>query len=253
MNYLPWLFAALFVFALPGLAIFALVMYGAHTKRPFELANQIDMPEPYRERLIDYLKTTKDRVGSVKYCLVEALSPYMVTIALLFTKWEAERLPKLFWRWDNEVSLNGDKRPWINNEHGVQVPLPCPIEDTPEVRAYCYWLKDAHPRSYKARWVWLVLRNRASMYAFMKGFPVNDALKADTQYWGDLATQNGHEGILVRRMGPHYELFAAHRKGKFCLRVRYGCKIGNALNHGAARAMLIGNGVAIQRWKVKET
>lgn len=249
ITHWPTLLAvAVFLALLPGLFIFAVCGYAAHSKLPDQLAKTAELPEEERAKLSAYIAQTRSVVGSFKFLLVEALTPYVLLIALPFTKWEAENLPKPFWRWDNEISLNGDRGTWVHDPAlGKGVMLPVPLEDTPAARLMCYWLKDAHPRSFRARFAWL-MRNRASKYAFMLGPEATAELKVFAQAWGDPDTNNGHEGTLVRRMGNHYEIYNIRKYGFFCRRTRYGCKIGNAILHGADRAMLVGIGVSYQKW-----
>jgi hypothetical protein len=95
---------------------------------------------------------------------LDLISPLVVAILLLFTKWEDEELPLLNSIWGNDVSINGDVR-WP----GGRVPL----ENTQEAIDSCYWAPGHHPRSYYARWVWLGLRNRASNLSLGLGKQIN--------------------------------------------------------------------------------
>lgn len=71
-----------------------------------------------------------------KVTFYDVTAPYVMLAVLPFVKWEAEELPKLFRKWDNEVSLNGDRAlEW--NSDGSRKPVP--LEDTPEVRSLAYY------------------------------------------------------------------------------------------------------------------
>lgn len=250
VSHWEWIASSfLAVFMAPFFVLFTLMMYAARSERPFDILKAADMPAARKQQALEYLRGVQSRVATVGVCAIDASAPYVTLIALLFTKWEDEKLPKLFKWWDNEISINGDKSDWALDENGKQYRLPLPLEDTPRVREFCYYAKGHHGRSFYARWIWLGWRNRASKYAFDRGPEATPELLADVEYWGDPLTNNGHEGVLVRRMGPHFEVYAAQRKGSKCYRTRYGCKIGNVILFGAARAMLTGNGVSIQKWK----
>ncbi len=150
----------------------------------------------------------------------DVTAPIVVPIALIFTKWNAEHLPKLFRWWDNEVSINGD---W-----GF-VPLD---KKSQEAINMAYYAKGHHPRSFYARWVWLGLRNRATWAAWALGYRKKAGDTEDEWSYGDVW---GGKGWLVARCGPAYRLryHKALSKKRF-LRIHFGYKIGGSqsITHG---------------------
>ena len=116
---------------------------------------------------------------SMLIMIPDMLSPIVVPIALIFTKWEDDKLPWLFRWWDNDASINGDVRTNDPNDGMSGWALkPVPSDDTEEARGMCYWAPGSHPRSFKARYVWLGLRNRASMLSMMLGKnPTGDVIE----------------------------------------------------------------------------
>ena len=167
------------------------------------------------------------------------LAPVVVPVALMFTPREANSLPKWAAWWNNDVSINGDHQ------------VPAPLEDTPEIRAACYYAPGHHPRSFYARWVWLGLRNRASALAVSLGkrIPTPDLL-SDADTWGDPATNRNHAGWLVLRNGPVYQLIIVKRiSSGLCLRVNYGHKLNLVRAHGREVAMVINISISVLSWK----
>lgn len=167
------------------------------------------------------------------------LAPVVVPVALMFTPREANSLPKWAAWWNNDVSINGDHQ------------VPAPLEDTPEIRAACYYAPGHHPRSFYARWVWLGLRNRASALAVSlgKSIPTPDLL-SDADTWGDPATNRNHAGWLVLRNGPVYQLIIVKRiSSGLCLRVNYGHKLNLVRAHGREVAMVINISISVLSWK----
>lgn len=156
---------------------------------------------------------------------VDLLSPVIVPIALLFTKWEAEKLPKLFHWWDNDASINGDTR----QLHSWDL-QPVPLErDSPDAVAMCYWAKGHHPRSFYARWVWLGLRNRASRLAQLLG----------TDVTGEALTRRG-ETWRLDRVGDKWRYFELLPVGPVLIRLHYGYKVPRIPGWDLAPVVAIG-------------
>jgi len=136
--------------------------------------------------------------------------------------WDAEELPQRYAKWDNDISINGDPWPWAQKPDGSWY-RHAPLEDTPEVRAQCYWAEGSHPRSKWARYVWLGLRNRASKLAFDLGAKA----QGEIQTFGDTATGRAHPGVCVYRMGDHWQIMSVEKKGPVIVRRNVGWKINN--------------------------
>lgn len=230
------LISAVVLLFLPLFIILFLGIIARTSSLPFDLLQQVDMPEEHRQKARQCFKDVRKK--SINDILYDCTAPYVMLLILPFVRWDAENLPTAFSAWDNEVSMNGDRV------------VPCPVEDTPEVRALCYYAKGKHPRSFWARYVWLGWRNRASKKAFDNGIEVTRELIHDTELWGNASLTPENPGTLVRRMGDYYEIFSYKNIGKsFTRRVRYGYKIGNGLLFGAKRVMLVSIGVSYKRKK----
>lgn len=198
-----------------------------------KLLDKVDMPAEHKEAARASFARAKELDKQIR--LFKLRAPFVMLRVLRSLPWDAEKLPDEFWQYDNEVSINGDRSPWQYGADGVSRPAPCPLDDTQDARALCYYAPGHHPRSPEARYVWLGSRNRASLLAFNLG----PEASADTEAWGDTSASKSRSGIMVRRMGAEYELFAYKVLGPICIRTRYGFKIGNVITYGAARAMVV--------------
>jgi len=194
----------------------------------------------------------KDKLGAMKCFTFSAaprgliglipdlLAPIVVPFILPFTKWEDDHLKPIFRWWDNNVSINGDKFVWIwNPEKQVGEPQPMSLEDTPEVRALCYYAPGHHPRSNYARYVWLGLRNRATLLAQDLGYKYKDGEnKAPREVWGDITIGRDKEGWNVNKLNNLYQLCIIKRLGPVCIRINYGYKIWFKGNDDPAAAVV---------------
>ena len=181
----------------------------------------------------------------------DILAPIIVPIALLFTKWEDEKLPKLFALWDNDASINGDKRTDDPNDgrNGWNLKF-VPLEkDSEEAINMCYWAQGHHPRSFYARWVWLGLRNRASNASVMLGKQPD--YTQELKIYGDPATENGHSGWRLAVLGNLVRFYVCRKIGPFCLRVHYGYKIGSPDGPYFGKVPFTAIAFSLLRWKPK--
>ncbi len=135
------------------------------------------------------------------------LAPLVVPIALLFTKWEDDKLPAFFWMWDNDVSLNGDER------------LDWDISNTKNA-----YYASAPPRSFYARWVWLGLRNRCSKLIETFGHRYAPGEFESRIMLGDKNTGRDHEGYKFVYTPNISQLMIIKRIGKLCIRFNWGWK-----------------------------
>ncbi|QIL80813.1 hypothetical protein G7047_29385 [Diaphorobacter sp. HDW4A] len=176
------------------------------------------------------------------------LAPIVVPIALLFTKWGDDKLPRLFRWWDNDVSINGDAGlTWSPDlVTGIGKPDRVPEDNAADVIALCYWAKGHHPRSYWARLVWLGWRNRASWLAAQLG--VKSDLAGPVQSWGNTDAGREIEGWYLLENAGVYQFFRSKRLGKFCLRTNYGYKV-NHQYMGRARLPVVNVTFSLLRWK----
>lgn len=201
----------------------------------------------------------KHKLGATR-CFIEAAikgvvdfipnitAPLVVPVALIFCKWESENLPKLFWWWDNNVSMNGDNADWKVGEDGISRPAPYPLEDTPEVRAKNYWLKGYHPRSFLSRYVWLGLRNRGSKFSEALGVSLAPR-DHDREMWGADPLGQGKQGWALYRAGDAYQLHWIKKLGPLELRASTGYKIWSKNQWGVARASVTNITISARRWK----
>lgn len=169
---------------------------------------------------------------------VDLLAPLVVPIALLFTRWESDHLPRLFSWWDNDASINGDVRTDDPTDGlGGWALKPVPLErDSAEAVAMCYWAKGHHPRSFYARWVWLGLRNRASALSQVMG----------TSADGELVVWSG-PGWSITRVGNVWRYFELLPCGPVLIRLHYGYKVPRI--RGEQRAPVIAIGFSLRRAK----
>ena len=166
------------------------------------------------------------------------LAPIVMLFVLPFVKKEADRLPKLFWFWDNNISINGDG--WAKQSpDGTWVPY-----GHESYTGDAYYAKGHHPRSFWARYVWLGWRNRASKLAEKLGIVVTPELNADRQKWGTegvnrMAGPTAVRGWSLFRMGSHYQLHAVYDLAfTLCFRFNWGFKVWGADN-GEPQAMVV--------------
>lgn len=138
-------------------------------------------------------------------CLIPNFTaPVVVPIALMFTKYEDDSLPKIFSWWNNDVGISGDQ------PEGTET----------------YYAPGYDRRSFVARFIWLGLRNRASRLALVMGHTYQPGEYDDSEDWGDPKTGRDHEGWALNRRGPVYQLYYIKKLGdKFCFRMNYGFKV----------------------------
>lgn len=161
----------------------------------------------------------------------DLLAPVVVPLALLFTKWEAEHLPRWAWWWDNDASINGDVRTDDPADGlGGWALRPVPLErDSQEAIAMCYWAKGHHPRSFYARWVWLGLRNRASSLSQHLG---SDVTGPATVWTGPT--------WRVNRVGDDWRYFELLPIGPLAIRMHCGYKVPLLPGESRGAAVSIG-------------
>lgn len=157
--------------------------------------------------------------------LPDLLAPVVVPAALLFTKPEADHLPRLFWWWDNDASINGDNR--VAGSWDL-APISADLSNQSEI-ALCYWAKGHHPRSFYARWVWLGLRNRASA--------LSQALGTDVD---GLAARWSGATWTIHRVGDVFRYFELLPVGPVTIRMHCGFKVPRIPGEAMAPAVSIG-------------
>lgn len=187
--------------------------------------------------------------------IYDATAPLVVAIALLFTRRSAERLPRMFARWDNDASLNGDgwgqlvDGKWVRAVEGQHPGVPWVSYSDAAYTGDAYYAPGHHPRSYWARYVWLGWRNRASKLSRDLGVV---ARKDDiTLLSGDLAIGTRLAGHFLLRHGDTYHYKSVRRIGRFVLIRSLGFKLEIRYKMQAAEgpvaAVLIP--VSLKGWK----
>lgn len=174
--------------------------------------------------------------------LPDLLAPIVVPIALLFTKWEDEKLPWLFTIWDNDLGPNGDPRRYDGTSFKF-VPLE---KDNEEVKRGCYWAKGHHPRSFWARYVWMGWRNRASKGAVMIGVKYQDV--TPTAFGQETVDRYTNPGWRLTERGGNYQLEAIYKFGPLAYRMNYGFKVYQNRN---GKIMPITISLSFKSWKGK--
>ena len=98
---------------------------------------------------------------------------------------------------------------------------------------------EIHPRNNFCRWLFIGLRNRASMFGYLAG----PEATSDTQSYGNATNEMHNPGEGFFRMGNHWQ-YRSHKKlFKFAgytwyLRKNLGYKINNVVANEADRAMV---------------
>ena len=178
-------------------------------------------------------------------------APIVMLLVLPFVKREADRLPRLFSAWDNNVSLNGDGYGWQDPETGewldIRVkPAPAGVplvsHSDPAYGGDCYYARGHHPRSFRARYAWVGLRNRASMLSVKLG---RDVTARPVVVSGDPTIhRHGPYGHFVLRHGDTFHYKSIRAFGPFALTRSYGYKLEipfkSAEGTGRAAAVAIG-------------
>lgn len=183
-------------------------------------------------------------------------APIVMLLVLPFVKREANQLPKLFSAWDNNVSLNGDGYGWQDPETGewfdIRVkPAPAGVplvsHSDPAYGGDCYYARGHHPRSFWARYVWVGLRNRASMLSVKLG---RDVTARPVVVSGDPTIhRHGPYGYFVLRHGDTFHYKSIRTFGSFALIRSYGYKLEIPFKSpkGVGRAAAVAIGRSLKR------
>ena len=185
-------------------------------------------------------------------------APLVMLLVLPFVPRSADRLPRLFARWDNNVSLNGDGHGWLDDagqwHHGRDGVQPRPgtyiySYDDPLYAGDAYYAEGHHPRSFWARYVWVGLRNRASQLSVKYGVEVAERPVCIS---GDPAIhRNGPYGHFVLAHQGRYHYKSMRRLGPLVVIRSYGHKLEIPFKSasGTGRAAAVAIGRSLKRWK----
>ena len=150
-------------------------------------------------------------------------------LVLPFVPRASNVLPKLFWQWGNNISINGDSAGWQKPDgswvcirdqappHGV-----APVSyDDPAYTGDAYYAPGHHPRSFLARYVWLGWRNRA--VAALLDAAVSPGPVEVVE--GDPAASRQRLGYFVLRSGDLWQCKSFTSFGPFVKIVNVGYKL----------------------------
>ena len=240
---------AILIGLLIGGAIALRAWMSAGDKARAEIDALPDVPGHLKPAIIDCMDQAEDADKATwPYDLT---APIVMLVALAFTKRDADRLPRLFRKWDNNVSLNGDGHGWRDAEgnwhHGRDGAVPPPgtimlSYSDPAYAGDAYYAEGHHPRSYWARYIWVGLRNRASQLSVDKG---RDVAARPICISGSADISRTRPGHFLLKQGDTYHYKSFRNIGPFCLIRSYGYKLEYALHrpegqYGRVPAVAIG-------------
>ena len=213
-----------------------------------ELAALPDLTDGDRAAVEACFRAAKD--ADDRTWLYDLSAPIVMLLVLPFVKREADRLPKAFAKWDNNVSLNGDGEGWCDGDgtwYDTRVrPAPegVPVlsHSDPRYGGDCYYARGHHPRSFWARYVWVGLRNRASQLSKDLGELVTErpvCISGNPDIH-----RNGPYGHFLLKSGNCYHYKSINRWHGLALIRSYGYKLEIVRNSqdgtGLAAAVAIG-------------
>ena len=219
-----------------------------------ELAALPDLTEGDRAAAEACFRAAKD--ADDRTWLYDLSAPIVMLLVLPFVRRSADKLPSLFRRWDNNVSLNGDGEAvfidgkFLTAGHGItwedyNAALARGAYrytyDDPLYHGDAYYAKGHHPRSFWARYVWVGLRNRASQLSVEMG---EDVHERPTVLSGAVGIGASTEGHFLLHSGDLYHYKSVRKVGPFALIRSYGYKLEIVRNSqdgtGLAAAVAIG-------------
>ncbi len=209
----------------------------------------LDLDATTKAALKSCCESAKDADNKVRF--YDLTAPIVMLLVLPFVKREADRLPRVFSAWDNNVSLNGDGYGWQDPETGewfdIRVkPAPAGVplvsHSDPAYGGDCYYARGHHPRSFRARYAWVGLRNRASMLSVKLG---RDVTARPVVVSGDPTIhRHGPYGHFLLKSGNCYHYKSINRWHGLALIRSYGYKLEIVRNSqdgtGLAAAVAIG-------------
>lgn len=220
-----------------------------------ELAALPDLTDGDRVAVEACFRAAKD--ADDRTWLYDLSAPIVMLLVLPFVRRSADKLPSLFRRWDNNVSLNGDGEAvfidgkFLTAGHGItwedyNAALARGAYrytyDDPAYTGDAYYAKGHHPRSWWARWVWVGWRNRASQLSVDLGRDV--AARPLCISGNPDIHRNGPYGHFLLKSGNCYHYKSINRWHGLALIRSYGYKLEIVRNSqdgtGLAAAVAIG-------------
>lgn len=228
-----------------------------------ELAALPDLTDGDRAAVEACFRAAKD--ADDRTWLYDLSAPIVMLLVLPFVRRSADKLPSLFRRWDNNVSLNGDGEAvfidgkFLTAGHGItwedyNAALARGAYrytyDDPLYHGDAYYAKGHHPRSWWARWVWVGWRNRASQLSVDLGRDV--AARPLCISGNPDIHRNGPYGHFLLKSGNCYHYKSINRWHGLALIRSYGYKLEIVRNSqdgtGLAAAVAIG-----RSWKRRKS
>lgn len=226
-----------------------------------ELAALPDLTDEDRAAAEACFRAAKD--ADDRTWLYDLSAPIVMLLVLPFVRRSADKLPSLFRRWDNNVSLNGDGEAvfidckFLTAGHGItwedyNAALARGAYrytyDDPLYHGDAYYAKGHHPRSFWARYVWVGLRNRASQLSADMGLDVPARPQLIS---GSLQAGRSRPGHFLLREGGVYHYKSFRKFGPFALIRSYGYKLEIVRNSptGAGRAAAVAIGRSLKGWR----
>lgn len=234
----------------------ALRYWMASPARVLDEIGALDLTPEIRAELLDCIDAAQE--ADRKTWLYDLSAPLVMLLVLPFVPRRADRLPRLFSKWDNNVSLNGDGEVvrrgdrWVNLRDIGWTPEPGEQiirYDDPLYDGDAYYAPGHHPRSFRARYAWVGLRNRASMLSVKLG---RDVTARPVVVSGDPTIhRHGPYGHFVLRHGDTFHYKSIRAFGPFALTRSYGYKLGIVRNteSGTGRAAAVAIGRSLKRRK----
>lgn len=221
----------------------------------------LDIPE--HEKAAALLCMTDAMDADRRARIYDLSAPIVMLLVLPFVPRSADKLPKLFAAWDNNISLNGDSGgvqmpdgswvSWYDVEDWEAVKDCLQVTyDDPRYGGDAYYARGHHPRSFWARYVWVGLRNRASQLALDLGREVKAPIEVLSGSM-DVGTRKAGHFLLKSGDVYHYKSFSPFRLAGFplvCIR-SYGFKLEIAMKNAdqADRVATVAIGWSAKRWK----
>ena len=226
-----------------------------------ELAALPDLTDGDRAAAEACFRAAKD--ADDRTWLYDLSAPIVMLLVLPFVRRSADKLPSLFRRWDNNVSLNGDGEAvfidgkFLTAGHGItwedyNAALARGAYrytyDDPLYHGDAYYAEGHHPRSFWARYVWVGLRNRASQLSVEMG---EDVHERPTVLSGAVGIGASTEGHFLLHSGDLYHYKSVRKVGPFALIRSYGYKLEIVRNSqdgtGLAAAVAIGRSLKLRK------
>lgn len=238
-----------------------LLQYHAAWPRAIAQLRTHGLPADVLEAAIASL--TRARDAERKTWVYDITAPIVMLIVLPFVPRSADRLPRLFRAWDNDVSLNGDSGgtlladgTWLQwrdtpaHQWPQLIGRPQLPYDHPDYAGDAYYARGHHPRSFWARYLWIGLRNRASAQALAQGITTAEAPRviaasaADASGWP--TASRSVQGWYLLSDGHEYQYRAFTQKGPIVLIQNLGYKLEIARGRAGVQVAATAIGLAIK-------